>query len=100
MRHVLGILLGYRVHYLNVNDSGAFWDVKTLWDPLARQTTLTTLEEYRDYNITVTAFTRIGDGVNSPFIVIRTDEHGESVIWSSRFTFTFERLNELLLAPE
>ncbi|KAJ7374392.1 hypothetical protein OS493_007495 [Desmophyllum pertusum] len=44
--------------------------------PLARQTTLTTLEEYRDYNITVTAFIRIGDGANSPFMVIRTDEHG------------------------
>ncbi|XP_078350977.1 phosphatidylinositol phosphatase PTPRQ-like isoform X2 [Oculina patagonica] len=75
VRHVLGILLGFRVHYLNVNDSGAFWEAKTLWDPLARETILTGLEEYRDYNITITAFTRIGEGARSLSIVIRTDEH-------------------------
>ena len=77
VRQVLGILLGFNVYYLNVNDSGAFWEVNTVWDPMARQTMLNGLQEYRDYNITVTAFTSIGDGVNSPFIVVRTDEHGE-----------------------
>lgn len=80
VRRVLGILLGFNVHYLNLNVSGASWALKTLLDPLARQTTLTALEEYRDYNITVTAFTRIGDGAKSPFIVTRTGEHSESFI--------------------
>ena len=88
VRQVLGILLGYHVHYLNLNDSGAFWEAKTPWDPLARDAILTGLEEYRDYNITVTAFTRIGDGAHSPFIVIRTDEHGESHIWSLKAATT------------
>lgn len=74
---MLGVLLGFHVHYLNINDSHALWNFKTVRDPLARQTTLTGLEEYRDYNITVTAFTRIGEGAKSPFILERTDEHGE-----------------------
>ena len=77
VRQVLGILLGFNVYYLNVNDSGGFREVKTVWDPLARQTTLNDLNEYRDYDVTVTAFTRIGDGADSLFIVVRTDEHGE-----------------------
>ena len=42
-----------------------------------RQTEISGLEEYRDYNITMTAFTRIGEGVRSPFVVTRTDEHSE-----------------------
>ena len=42
-----------------------------------RQTEISGLEEYRDYNITITAFTRIGEGVRSPFVVTRTDEHSE-----------------------
>jgi len=75
---VLGILLGYQVFYQNVNDSGALWERKAVWDAQALQTTLTGLEEYRDYNITVAAFTRIGNGVICSFVVARTDEHGES----------------------
>ena len=75
---MLGILLGYHVFYQNVNDTAALWECKAVWHPLARQTTLIGLEEYRDYNITVTAFTRIGDGVGSSFIVTRTDEHSKS----------------------
>lgn len=77
VRYVLGILLGYHVFYRNVNDSSALWQSKEVLDPLARQTTLMGLEEYRDYNITVTAFTKVGEGVKCPFIVTRTDEHGE-----------------------
>ena len=77
VRQVLGILLGFNVYYLNVNDSGAFWEVNTVWNPLAHQSTLNGLQEYRDYSITVTAFTSIGDGVNSFSIVVRTDEHGQ-----------------------
>ena len=63
--------------YQNINDSGASWESKAVWDPQARRTIVTGLEEYRDYNLTVTAFTRIGDGVSCPFLVTRTDEHGE-----------------------
>ena len=81
VRQVLGILLGFNVYYLNVNDSGALWEVKTVWDPLARQTTLNGLEEYRDYNMTVNAFNCIGDGTDSLLVVARTDEHGE--FWKS-----------------
>lgn len=84
VRQVLGILLGFNVYYLNLNDSGALWEVKTVWDPLSRQTTLIGLEEYRDYNITVTAFNSIGEGANSLFVVVRTDEHGEFLISERR----------------
>ena len=77
VRHVLGILLGYRVYYRNINDSAASWESQYVWGPLMRQTEISGLEEYRDYNITMTAFTRIGEGVRSPFVVTRTDEHGE-----------------------
>ena len=63
--------------YRNLNDSDALWESKLVWNPLARQTTLFGLEEYRDYNITVSAFTKIGDGMNCSFLVARTDEHGK-----------------------
>ena len=77
VRHVLGVLLGFRVCYRNINDSAASWESQYVWGPLMRQTEISGLEEYRDYNITITAFTRIGEGVRSPFVVTRTDEHSE-----------------------
>ena len=77
VRHVLGVLLGYRVYYRNINDSAASWESQYVWAPLMRQTEISGLEEYRDYNITITAFTRIGEGVRSPFVVTRTDEHSK-----------------------
>ena len=77
VRHVLGVLRGFRVYYRNINDSAASWESQYVWGPLMRQTEISGLEEYRDYNITITAFTRIGEGVRSPFVVTRTDEHSE-----------------------
>lgn len=35
------------------------------------------LEEYRDYNIIVIVFIRIGEGVKSFFIFKRIEEYGE-----------------------
>lgn len=77
VRHVLGVLRGFRVYYRNINDSAASWESQYVRGPLMRQTEISGLEEYRDYNITITAFTRIGEGVRSPFIVTRTDEHSK-----------------------
>ena len=74
---MLGVLLGYRVYYRNINDSAASWESQYVTGTLMRQTEISGLEEYRDYNITITAFTRIGEGVRSPFIVTRTDEHSK-----------------------
>ena len=65
------------MYYRNINESAASWGSQYVWGPLVRQTEISGLEEYRDFNITITAFTRIGEGVRSPFIVTRTDEYSE-----------------------
>ena len=99
VRHVLGILLGFRVYYRNINDSAASWESQYVRGPLMRQTEISGLEEYRDYNITITAFTRIGEGVRSPFVVTRTDEHSEFLqmyLVQKKIEMTSVRDNEIM----
>ena len=99
VRHVLGVLRGYRVYYRNINDSAASWESQYVWGPLMRQTEISGLEEYRDYNITMTAFTRIGEGVRSPFVVTRTDEHSEFLqmyLVQKKIEMTSVRDNEIM----
>ena len=99
VRHVLGVLRGFRVYYRNINDSAASWESQYVWGPLMRQTEISGLEEYRDYNITITAFTRIGEGVRSPFVVTRTDEHSEFLqmyLDQKKIEMTSVRDNEIM----
>ena len=50
--------------------------------PNDRQKDITGLKEYVLYNITVLAFTAVGNGPSStPVVVVRTDEDGKLVIW-------------------
>ena len=65
-----GIITGYNITYqsLTENDNGF---VTT--GPDDRQANLTGLTEFVEYNISVVAFTRKGDGPSS-VIVVRTDQ--------------------------
>ena len=67
-----GIITGYTItyHSQTENDNGNV--VAGRYD---LEKNLTNLKEYVNYNITVFAFTAIGDGpVSNPVIVVRTDQ--------------------------
>ena len=66
-----GIIMGYTITYQSQtqNDNG---NVKV--NASVRQTELTNLKEYVNYNITVFASTAIGDGPPSNPIVVTTDQ--------------------------
>jgi len=66
-----GIITGYTItyHSQTENDNGS-----VLVNGSVRQTELTNLKEFVDYNITVLASTVKGDGPPSAPIVVRTDQ--------------------------
>ena len=66
-----GIIMGYTITYQSQtqNDNG---NVQV--NASVRQTELTNLKEYVNYNITVFASTAIGDGPPSNPIVVTTDQ--------------------------
>ena len=66
-----GIIMGYTITYQSQtqNDNG---NVQV--NGSVRQTELTNLKEYVNYNITVFASTAIGDGPPSNPIVVTTDQ--------------------------
>ena len=66
-----GIITGYNITYQSQteNDNGT-----VQVNGSVRQTELTNLKEYVNYNITVLAFTVRGDGPASVPIVVRTDQ--------------------------
>ena len=66
-----GIITGYNITYQSQteNDNGSVQVNDSL-----RQTELTNLKEYVNYNITVFASTVKGDGPASDPIVVRTDQ--------------------------
>lgn len=73
---VHGILLGYRVFYkvaTEVRNNGVASTPET-----TREKELQGLKKFTIYEITVVAFTRIGDGANSTRIFISTDEDSKS----------------------
>ena len=69
-----GIITGYTITYKSQteNDNG---NVQV--DGSVRQTELTNLKEYVNYNITVLASTVKGDGPASNLTVVRTDQDSE-----------------------
>ena len=75
-----GIITGYTITYQSQteNDNG---NVEV--NGSVRQTELTNLKEYVNYNITVFASTVKGDGpASDPVIVVRTDQDSKSVHFS------------------
>lgn len=73
---VHGILLGYRVFYkvaTEVRNNSVASTPET-----TREKELQGLKKFTIYEITVVAFTRIGDGANSTRIFISTDEDSKS----------------------
>ena len=78
-----GIITGYTITYQSQteNDSG---NVQV--NGSVRQTELTNLKEYVNYNITVLASTVKGDGpASDPVIVIRTDQDSKLFVLPSNF---------------
>lgn len=78
---VHGILRGYRVLYkvaggIKNNNSVASTSAST------REKDLQGLKKFTIYEITVLAFTRIGDGANSTSIFVSTDEDSKSKLTS------------------
>ena len=69
-----GIITGYTItyHSQTENDNGTV-EVHGY----VRQTELTNLKEYVNYNITVFASTAKGDGPATVPIIVRTDQHSE-----------------------
>ena len=77
VRYVLGILRGFRIFYKNINDTSAPWVEKVINDPNANWSGLVGLKKYRDYSISIAAFTSMGWGAKSRPIILRTDEYGK-----------------------
>ena len=74
-----GILLGYHIHYVNLDPAG-YGDVSTGIHPTGATNTSTlvkSLLKFTSYRIQVSAFTVKGDGPLSKAVFVRTEEDGE-----------------------
>ena len=67
-----GIILGWKILYTSGN--GAEMQTLDVPDPAAHSASLTGLEKYREYNVQVAGYTRIGVGIPSAAIMERTLE--------------------------
>ena len=79
-----GIITGYNItyHSQTENDNGS-----DHVNGSVRETELTNLKEYVNYNITVFASTEKGDGPASDLIVVRTDQDGKYTVFSYQVLF-------------
>ena len=59
-----GKLLGYRVYYYSTKNPNQVFN-RTVTKPDERNVTLTGLRKFTSYRVTVVAFTRVGEGVES-----------------------------------
>ena len=88
-----GIITVYEVQYVTLETcNGSIYTLNTNTTML--NTTLTDLEEYVEYNITVRAYTSVGPGPYSdPPITERTDEDGRSfqfsILYANIYVHTF-----------
>ena len=74
-----GILLGYHIHYTNLDPEG-FGDVSTGVHPTGAGSTSTQIQgllKFTNYSIQVSGFTVKGDGPKSDAVFVTTDEDGE-----------------------
>ena len=77
---VHGILLGYRVLYKEASGSKNQSVVSISANVKSKE--LQGLEKFTIYEISVLAFTRIGDGINSTALFVSTDE--DSKLWIAK----------------
>ena len=78
-RFIPGILLGYHIHYTNLDPEG-FGDVSKGVRPTGVGSTSTQIEgllKFTNYSIKVSGFTVKGDGPMSDAVIVTTDEDGE-----------------------
>jgi len=75
-----GIITGYAITYKSQTEND---DGNVQVNGSVRQTELTSLKEYVNYNITVFASTVKGDGPASDLIVVRTDQDSKYTFVSS-----------------
>lgn len=75
---VHGILLGYRVFYKVASGTSNNNVVSTSGTTNGKE--LQGLKKFTIYQVTVLAFTRIGDGANSTSIFVSTDEDSKSKV--------------------
>ena len=73
--HIHGILGGYRVLNKRAGSEGENTSIATR-NSSTYKVDLPGLEKFTTYNITVLAFTRVGDGAFSQSILVSTDEDG------------------------
>ena len=76
---VPGILLGYHIHYTNLDPEG-FGDVSTGVHSTGAGSTSTQIQgllKFTNYSIQVSGFTVKGDGPMSDAVIVTTDEDGE-----------------------
>ena len=96
-----GALTEYTVYYQAVG--GYFNDgtpkQKTVVAPLS-QVVLTGLEEYVEYNISVSASTSVGEGPFSASIIVRTAEAGKTVSVEKSYVLLKTILRSIVKRPE
>lgn len=82
-RFIPGILLGYHIHYTNL-DPERFGDVSTGVRPTGAGNTSTQIQgllKFTNYSVQVSGFTVKGDGPMSDAVIVTTDEDGEKIIF-------------------
>ena len=89
-----GVILSYTVTYRALPSGSS--QTKNVTAP-ANQTTLTGLNEYTNYSITVFASTSKGGGNQSTPIVVITDEDSKFVITEFASRFLFQRYLDFIL---
>ena len=91
-----GIITGYTItyHSQTENDNGT-----VQVNGSVRQTELTNLKEYVNYNITVFASTVKGDGPSSNPIVVTTDQDSKYIVFSYQGLFLFVFVISLSILP-
>ena len=78
-RFIPGILLGYHIHYTNLDPEG-FGDVSTGVHPTGAGSASTQIQgllKFTNYSIQVSGFTVKGDGPMSDAVIVTTDEDGK-----------------------
>ena len=76
VRDVLGILTGFIIFYQMANSSSAPVQQFEVQNETARQACITGLDVYRFYRISIAGKTRIGHGVISEDVYVRTSGTG------------------------
>ncbi len=83
-----GIITKYRIQYTSI-EASPHVGLAEFADGAVQQGTISNLRYWTVYNFTIAARTSKGYGVDSSFVTLRTQEHGESM---NTWTFFLERV--------